>query len=74
MNVVVWLRGRGLRKYEAAFRENEVDATLIPRLTHENLKELGVTAEAPKRCLLTGRPRSPPRANFPETAPSAAKW
>ena len=31
-------------KYEAAFRENEIDETVLPSLTHENLKELGVTA------------------------------
>ena len=31
-------------KYEAAFRENEIDETVLPSLTHEILKELGVTA------------------------------
>jgi class 3 adenylate cyclase len=44
MDVVVWLRGLGLGKYEAAFRENEIDETVLPSLTNENLKELGVTA------------------------------
>jgi hypothetical protein len=44
MDVVVWLRGLGIGKYEAAFRENEIDETVLPSLTHENLKELGVTA------------------------------
>jgi hypothetical protein len=44
MDIVVWLRGLGLGKYEAAFRENEIDETVLPSLTHENLKELGVTA------------------------------
>jgi class 3 adenylate cyclase/predicted ATPase len=44
MDVVVWLRGLGLGKYEAAFRENEIDETVLRSLTHENLKELGVTA------------------------------
>jgi class 3 adenylate cyclase len=44
MDVVVWLRGLGLGKYEATFRENEIDETVLPSLTHENLKELGVTA------------------------------
>ena len=32
------------REYEAAFRENEIDETILPSLTHETLKELGVTA------------------------------
>jgi class 3 adenylate cyclase len=44
MDVVVWLRSLGLGKYEAAFRQNEIDETVLPSLTHENLKELGVTA------------------------------
>jgi class 3 adenylate cyclase/predicted ATPase len=44
MDVVVWLRGLGLGKYEAAFRENEIDETVLPSLTHETLKELGVAA------------------------------
>src|SRR5215468_1940167 len=44
MDVVVWLRGLGLGKYEASFRENEINETVLPSLTHENLKELGVTA------------------------------
>src|SRR6516162_2659990 len=44
MDVVVWLRSLGLGKYEAAFRENEIDEAVLPSLTHENLKELGVTA------------------------------
>ena len=44
MDVVVWLRGLGLGKYEAAFRENEIDETVLSSLTHETLKELGVTA------------------------------
>ena len=42
--VVVWLRSLGLGRYEAAFRENEIDETVLPSLTHETLKELGVTA------------------------------
>src|SRR6516165_385471 len=44
MNVVVWLRGLGLERYEAPFCENEIDETVLPSLTHETLKELGVTA------------------------------
>ncbi len=44
MDIVVWLRNLGLGKYEAAFRENEIDEAVLPRLTHETLKELGVRA------------------------------
>ena len=34
----------GLGKYEAAFLENKIDETVLSSLTHETLKELGVTA------------------------------
>ena len=44
MDIGDWLRSLGLEKYEAAFRENEIDETVLPSLTHETLKELGVTA------------------------------
>ena len=44
MDVAVWLRSLGLGKYEAVFRENDIDETVLPGLTHENLKELGVTS------------------------------
>ena len=44
MDIVVWLRSLGLGKYEAAFRENDIDETVLPGLTHETLKDLGVTS------------------------------
>jgi class 3 adenylate cyclase len=44
MDIVVWLRSLGLVRYEAAFRENDIDETVLPSLTHENLKELGVAS------------------------------
>src|SRR5215471_3890475 len=44
MDIVVWLRSLGLGKYEAAFRENEIDETVLPSLTEEHLKQLGVSA------------------------------
>jgi SAM domain (Sterile alpha motif) len=44
MDIVVWLRSLGLGKYEAAFRENDIDETVLPILTHENLKELGIAS------------------------------
>src|SRR5215813_11996172 len=44
MNIVVWLRSLGLGKYEAIFRENDIDEAVLPSLTHENLKELGVAS------------------------------
>jgi class 3 adenylate cyclase len=44
MDIVVWLRSLGLGKYEAAFRENDIDETVLPSLTHETLKDLGVAS------------------------------
>jgi class 3 adenylate cyclase len=52
MDVVVWLRSLGLGRYEASFRENEIDETILPNLTAEDLKELGVTALGHRRKLL----------------------
>ncbi len=43
MDVVVWLRSLGLGKYEAAFRENDITETVLPRLTAADLTDLGVT-------------------------------
>jgi hypothetical protein len=37
-----WLRGLGLERYAGSFRDNEIDATVLPRLTDEHLKELGL--------------------------------
>jgi len=44
MDTGSWLRSLGLAKYEAIFRENDIDETVLPSLTHENLKELGVAS------------------------------
>jgi hypothetical protein len=44
MDIVVWLRSLGLGKYEAAFRENDIDETVLPSLTEEHLKQLGVAS------------------------------
>ena len=52
MDVVVWLRSLGLERYEAAFRENEIDERVLPSLTQEDLKELGVGPVGHRRKLL----------------------
>ena len=44
MDIGNWLHTLGLGKYHASFRENEIDETVLASLTHETLKELGVTA------------------------------
>jgi SAM domain (Sterile alpha motif) len=52
VDVVVWLRSLGLGKYEAVFRENDIDETVLPNLTAEDLKELGVASLGHRRKLL----------------------
>ena len=52
MDIVVWLRSLGLGQYEAAFRDNEIDETVLPNLTAEDLKDLGVSVVGHRRKLL----------------------
>ena len=42
MDLGGWLRSLGLGQYEAAFRENEINERVLPSLTQEDLKEIGV--------------------------------
>ncbi len=44
MNIDNWLAQTGLAQYAALLRANDVDATLLARLTGENLKEIGITS------------------------------
>ena len=52
MDVADWLRQLGLERYEAAFRENDVSVAILPDLTSEDLKELGIVSVGHRRQLL----------------------
>ena len=52
MDVGAWLHGLGLGEYEAAFLANKIDAAVLPRLTAEDLKDLGITLVGDRRRLL----------------------
>ncbi|MCK1642268.1 AAA family ATPase [Bradyrhizobium sp. 157] len=52
MDICAWLRGLGLERYEKAFRENAIDEAILPKLTAEDLRDLGVTAVGHRRILL----------------------
>src|ERR1700758_1853266 len=52
MDLGGWLRRLGLEQYEAKFRENEIDDTVLPSLTAEDLKDLGVGIVGHRRKLL----------------------
>ncbi|UVO27042.1 adenylate/guanylate cyclase domain-containing protein [Bradyrhizobium arachidis] len=52
MNISAWLRGLGLERYGQAFRDNAIDEAILPTLTAEDLRDLGVTAVGHRRILL----------------------
>jgi class 3 adenylate cyclase len=52
MDIVIWLRSLGLGQYETAFRENEITEKVLPSLTAEDLKEIGVGPVGHRRTLL----------------------
>jgi class 3 adenylate cyclase len=51
MDVAVWLRGLGLQRYEALFRENDIDAEVLSDLTDGDLEKIGVSLGHRKRLL-----------------------
>ena len=52
MDLRAWLRSLGLEQYEATFRENAIDDTVVRSLTVEDLKDLGVGIVGHRRKLL----------------------
>jgi class 3 adenylate cyclase len=71
MDIVVWLRSLGLEQYAAAFRENAITEKLLPGLTAEDLKDLGVSIVGHRRALLNAIADLRAKTNI-ELAPSAA--
>ena len=57
MDIGVWLRSLSLEQYEAAFRDNAIDADVLHDLTGRDLEKLGVLL-GHRRRLPCGR--SPP--------------
>jgi class 3 adenylate cyclase len=78
MDVGGWLRGLGLGQYDANFRDNKIDADLLPRLTGDDLKDIGVFALGDRLRLLeaiaalagakppSDVPASPPKSASPK--------
>ncbi len=52
MSIEAWLGELGLERHAAAFEENGVDETLLPELTNEDLKDLGVERLADRKAIL----------------------
>src|SRR5499433_1681217 len=74
MHIGSWLRGLGLERYEAAFRENEIDETVLPTLTVDDLKDLGVGVVGHRRKLLNAiaalRADANTKVPLPDTLPT----
>ena len=83
MDITAWLRELGLERYAEAFRANEIDAAILPKLTSEDLREIGVAAIGHRRKLLEAiaslpdvdqRPSPPPqKKELPAGAVSDAR-
>src|SRR4051794_6100639 len=52
MNVADWLRMLGLEQYEALFRQNDIDAEVLPTLGGDDLRELGIGSLGHRKKLL----------------------
>ena len=52
MDVGGWLRGLGLGEYEGRFRDNRIDAEVLPELTADDLKDIGVAVVGDRRKLM----------------------
>jgi class 3 adenylate cyclase len=72
MDIADWLRRLGLEQYEPAFRTNEIDERVLPSLTAEDLRDLGITLVGHRRRLLDAiaalGTTAPPAANAPTSA------
>ena len=80
MDLGAWLKQTGFERYEAAFRDNGIDEAVLPHLTVEDLKEIGVATVGDRRKLLaaiaalasptasaeSAAPQPPPPKRVPE--------
>ena len=68
MDVGRWLQELGLGQYEAAFRDNDIGGEVLPKLTLDDLKDLGVAAVGHRRKLMSAIEA----LNAPSAAPASA--
>src|SRR5262249_10015919 len=71
MDLAGWWRSFGLERYETAFRENEIDDTVLPSLTADDLKDLGVGTVGHRRKLLDAIAALRPDASTKAPSPDA---
>ncbi|MEM7025295.1 MAG: adenylate/guanylate cyclase domain-containing protein, partial [Pseudomonadota bacterium] len=72
MDIAAWLKGLGLERYQDAFAENEIDGEVLPTLTAEDLKDLGVTVIGHRRKLLNAVSALADAASAPATRSDSA--
>jgi class 3 adenylate cyclase/predicted ATPase len=80
MDLGGWLRSLGLEQYEATFRDNAINEKVLPNLTAEDLKDMGVGIVGHRRMLLDaiallradGSAKAPP-AEAPSTLPKPSQ-
>ena len=64
-----WLRGLGLEQYEAGFRQNEVNESVLPKLTQEAATEAAAKAIGLEAEILEVRSRMISRAPLRQRKP-----
>jgi class 3 adenylate cyclase/tetratricopeptide (TPR) repeat protein len=78
MDVTEWLRSLGLEQYAPAFEHNHIRPELLPRLTADDLKELGIASVGHRRemleaiAALRGGPAAAADVSAPEPAAGSA--
>ena len=70
VDIANWLLSLGLQQYEKAFRDNDIDSEILPKLTAEDLTCIGISSVGHRRKLIEaiaglGTPR--PTAPDPES-------
>src|SRR5215472_11013329 len=79
MDIAAWLWGLALERYETDFRDDEIDWAVLPKLTANDFKDIGVTAVGHRRKLLEAiaqlraTPGTPSPSGHPGAPPHAGK-
>ena len=71
MDIASWLRELGLERYEQAFLDNAIDAEILPKLTVDDLRDIGVVVVGHRRRLLEAIAALTEAASVSEAKPCA---
>lgn len=70
-SIAHWLRALGFEQYAQRFAENEIDVSVLPHLTDQDLKEIGIPLGHRRKILAAiGEPASAARAAYDPSAAS----